>query len=129
VSTATKRQPSPEIVARMREYRANKWRWHDGTCRFCGYLAGARRCLKYGTRHYACAECVNGILLRADLAAAEKFGKEKITINPYPDSALAQKMAPQVRVLPGERPVTRDCYGAHTISWAGGATPKRKPAP
>jgi hypothetical protein len=54
----------------------------------------------------------------------------KITINPYPDSALARKMAPEVRPLPGKRPpVTRDCYAAHMISWCGGATPKRRPAP
>lgn len=50
------------------------------------------------------------------------------------DSPLALRKAAAIRVVPRkagdpEKPITADCYGAHTTDWAGGATPRRKPAP
>lgn len=41
----------------------------------------------------------------------------------------AEVRAPKLK--PGEKPkpITADCYGAHTLDWCGGATPRRKPAP
>lgn len=65
-SVKQKRLPAPKIVERMRAYESNVWRWHEATCRFCG--SWERRALKYGTRHYACADCVHNILMRADAA-------------------------------------------------------------
>ena len=49
-------------------------------------------------------------------------------------SSLGTRKAAAIRVAPkkpgeADKPITADCYGAHTLDWAGGATPRRKPAP
>lgn len=61
--------PTPEIVSRMREFKDNAWRWHDGNCRFCESFGC--NALKYGVRHYVCKPCLDRILAMADAKAPQ----------------------------------------------------------
>ncbi len=57
-----------------------------------------------------------------------------VSLGSLTPSSLDRRMAAAARVPPKkkgepEKQITADCYGAHTINWSGGATPRRKPAP